>query len=151
MLYPSDAHRLWAIWGEVCALYEARANELAASVQLSPVAAWALMQLEPEKPISQRELAQRLHCTPSTVVDPTDRLEARGLVKRQTHPTDRRVNVLVVTKEGRKVRDRLLAMMFDPPEALTKASPRDLARFLALLQGVLSSPAARATPAPAPR
>jgi DNA-binding MarR family transcriptional regulator len=55
------------LWGN-------RIHEAASAVGLSPVSAWALVQLEPDAPISQKELASRLHCKPSTVVDPTDRL-----------------------------------------------------------------------------
>ena len=55
------------LWGN-------RIHEAASAVGLSPVSAWALVQPEPDVPISQKELASRLHCKPSTVVDPTDRL-----------------------------------------------------------------------------
>jgi DNA-binding MarR family transcriptional regulator len=72
----------------------------------SPVSAWALVQIDPEHPISQKELAARLRCTASTVVDPTDGLEVGGLVIRQANHADRRFNVLVVTPEGKRVRRR---------------------------------------------
>jgi DNA-binding MarR family transcriptional regulator len=110
--------------------WETRIGEAAVEVGLSPVSVWALVQLDPEHPISQKELASRLHCTPSTVVDPTDRLEEHGLVVRQTDRRDRRVNVLVVTEEGRGVRERLIRRLFEPPAALSRlpAPERDRLR-----------------------
>ncbi len=109
--------------------WEARMDAAAAAVSLSPVSVWTLVQLDPERPISQKELASRLHCNPSTVVDPTDRLENAGLVVRHATPADRRVNVLVVTPKGRKVRDELVGRLFEPPDAFKKLPAKELKRF----------------------
>ena len=54
------------------------------------------------------------------MVNPTDRLEERGLVVRRPNPADRRVNVLVVTPSGRRVRDELIDRLFEPPEAFRR-------------------------------
>ena len=127
--YRSRAQELWAVLVESFAGWEARINEASEAAGLSPVSAWALVQLDPEHAISQKELAGRLHCNPSTVVDPTDRLEEGGLVERRPHPSDRRVNVLIVTARGRAVRDRLIERLFEPPEAFRRLSPADQRRF----------------------
>lgn len=129
MRYRSRAHELWALLVESYAGWEERMNRASAAAGLSPVSAWALVQLNPESAISQKELAERLHCNPSTVVDPTDRLEERGLVVRSPHPTDRRINVLTVTSRGRQVRDQLIAELFEPPEALRRLPVSDQLRF----------------------
>ena len=129
MRHGSRAHELWALLVESYAGWEDRMNRVSGSAGLSPVSAWALVQLDPEHAISQKELAERLHCNPSTVVDPTDRLEERGLVVRRPHPTDRRINVLTVTARGRQVRDQLIAQLFDPPEALRRLPVSDQLRF----------------------
>src|SRR5215471_1255964 len=113
--YRSPAHQLWALVVELFSGWEARVNQAATAAGLSPVSAWALVQLDPDNPISQKELAARLHCNPSTVVDPTDRLEVNGLAIRRPNPTDRRVNVLVVTPRGRQVREELIERLFEPP------------------------------------
>ena len=104
-------------------------NEVASSAGLSPVSAWALVQLDPAHPISQKELAARLHCNPSTVVDPTDRLEDSGLVIRRANPADRRINVLFVTSKGKKVREGLIERLLEPPEAFRRLPANELARF----------------------
>jgi DNA-binding MarR family transcriptional regulator len=127
--YPTAAHQLWALILECTARSEALMARAAEDAGLSPVSAWTLVRLDPDIPISQKQLAVRLGCSPSTVVDPTDRLEERGLVVRQTHRDDRRIKVLLVTAEGRRVRDQLLATVFDPPEAFSRLPAGEQARF----------------------
>jgi DNA-binding MarR family transcriptional regulator len=126
--YTSGAQQLWALVVEALAGWERRMEEAAAAIALSPVSAWALVQLDPDNPISQKELAARLHCNPSTVVDPTDRLEEAKFVDRTT-ARDRRVNVLVLTAKGKKARAQLIKRLFEPPEAFKRMAARDQARF----------------------
>ena len=138
--YRTAAHQLWALVVECLTMSQARMAAAAADVGLSPVSALTLIRLDPAVPISQKQLAERMHCSPSTVVDPTDRLEQRGLVARHTHRDDRRVKVLVVTDEGRRVRDRLVSELFAPPESLERLSAADQARFRdAMLEAVSPS------------
>jgi DNA-binding MarR family transcriptional regulator len=127
--FRSPAQQLWALVVEALAGWEERMEEAAAAVKLSPVSVWALVQLDPDHAISQKELAARLHCNPSTVVDPTDRLEDAGLVVRRPNPADRRVNVLTITPKGREVRDRLLKRLFEPPEAFRRLPVAEQARL----------------------
>lgn len=127
--YSTRAQELWALVIASLADWEERANAAATAAGLSPVSSWALVQLDPQHPISQKELAARLRCNPSTVVDPTDRLEEAGLVVRQADPADRRVNVLVVTARGKKVRDELIDRLFEPPEAFRAMPAKELTRF----------------------
>jgi len=138
--YRSAAQELWALVVESLAGWEERMNRASAAAGLSPVSAWALVQLDPEHAISQKELAARLRCNPSTVVDPTDRLEEGGLVVRQTHAADRRVNVLVVTAEGRRVREKLIERLLDPPEAFCGLSAGELARFREVMVAAVRRP-----------
>jgi MarR family transcriptional regulator, organic hydroperoxide resistance regulator len=127
--YESGAHELWALLVESLGDWETRMAEAAAAAGLSPVSAWALVQLDPDHAISQKELAARLHCNPSTVVDPTDRLEEKGYVVRRPQPTDRRVNVLTVTASGRRAREELLRRLFDPPESFRRLPAADQEKF----------------------
>jgi MarR family transcriptional regulator, organic hydroperoxide resistance regulator len=139
--YRSDAHELWALLVEALGGWEQRMNEAAAAAGLSPVSAWALVQLDTEHAISQKELAARLHCNPSTVVDPTDRLEERGLVVRRPKETDRRINVLTVTAKGREVRQELVRRLFDPPEAFRLLAKTDQVRFRDAMLATVGRPA----------
>jgi MarR family transcriptional regulator, organic hydroperoxide resistance regulator len=135
--YRSGAHQLWALIVESFGDWEGRVNQAAADAGLSPVSAWALVQLDPDHPSSQKELAARLHCNPSTVVDPTDRLEEGGLVVRRTSPADRRVNELMVTPKGRRVREQLIACLFEPPEPLERLPAADQERFRDAMQALV--------------
>jgi DNA-binding MarR family transcriptional regulator len=149
--YRSRAHELWALVVESLSGWEERVNEAAAAVGLSPVSAWSLVQLDPDHPISQKELASRLKCNPSTVVDPTDRLEEGGLVVRQANPADRRINVLIVTSKGKKVREELIDRLFEPPEAFRRLPAGDQTRFRDVMLAALSgarppAPTTRARP-----
>lgn len=123
--------------------WEVRMNSVAAAADLSPVSAWALVQLDPETAISQKELAARLRCNPSTVVDPTDRLEDAGLVIRRPKAADRRVNVLVVTPKGRKVRATLIDRLLEPPDAFLRLPAIEVERFRAVMQEAISGTPSR--------
>ncbi|MBV8470768.1 MAG: MarR family transcriptional regulator [Burkholderiaceae bacterium] len=46
------------------------------------------------QPMSQSELAERLDVTPMAVATLCDRMAAAGLLRREPHPTDRRVNLI---------------------------------------------------------
>ena len=127
--YRTDADELWALVVESYGGWEGRMNEASAAVRLSPVSAWALVQLDPEHAMSQRELAGRLQCNPSTVVDSTDRLERAGYVTRSSKPGDRRVNSLKLTDAGRAAREQLVDRLFEPPAAFRNLSAADQARF----------------------
>lgn len=146
--YPSPAHELWALVVESLAGWEKRLNEAAAAAGLSPVSAWALVQLDPDHPISQKELAARIHCQPSTVVDPTDRLEAGRLVIRQPNPSDRRVNVLIVTARGKQVRQTLIGRLFKPPEAFRRLPEREQTRFRNVMLAAVTGARPTAPPHP---
>jgi DNA-binding MarR family transcriptional regulator len=127
--YRSSAQELWVLLVEAFAGWEERVNEASAAAGLSPVSAWVLVQLDPDHAISQKQLAARLRCNPSTVVDPTDRLEEKGLVTRRPQASDRRINILTVTPKGRQVRHGLIRRLFDPPEAFRRLPEAEQARF----------------------
>jgi DNA-binding MarR family transcriptional regulator len=137
--YSSKAQELWALVIEGYASWEVRMNEVAAAAGLSPVSAWALVQLDPESAISQKDLAARLHCNPSTVVDPADRLEEAGLVIRRPKAADRRVNVLIVTPKGRKVRTTLIDRLLEPPEAFLRLAGKEAERFRDVMREAITA------------
>lgn len=57
--------------------------------------------------LTQRELARRMASDPSTVRAMLVLLEQRGLVERQTHPTDARARTVALTAEGKRSFRRL--------------------------------------------
>jgi DNA-binding MarR family transcriptional regulator len=49
------------------------------------------------------KVGSRLQVHPASVTNVVDRLEAKGLVRRQPHPTDRRATLAEITDEGRRL------------------------------------------------
>ncbi|MBQ0990897.1 winged helix-turn-helix transcriptional regulator [Micromonospora sp. H61] len=84
-----------------------------AELGLTPAAARALGELDPDHPLPARDLAGQLGCDRSNVTVLVDKLEQAELVERRTDPTDRRQKTLVVTEEGRVVRARVIEVMSD--------------------------------------
>src|SRR5881227_4272593 len=62
--------------------------------------AHALRLLDPDEPMPMSALAERLFCDASNVTGIADRLETRGLVRRQSLEGDRRVKALTITPSG---------------------------------------------------
>ena len=87
--------------------------------------AHALRLLDPDRPLPMSAIAERLVCDASNVTGIADRLEARGYVERRSAEGDRRIKVLALTPAGVKVRERVLALMHEPPEALTRLPLKD--------------------------
>jgi DNA-binding MarR family transcriptional regulator len=101
----------------------------------------ALQALDEPKPMG--EIAKRLACDSSNVTWITDRLEERGLVERRAAAHDRRVKLLVLTAEGKRLRDRIEARLAEPPApitALSRSDQRDLRDILRRAVAELDSP-----------
>jgi DNA-binding MarR family transcriptional regulator len=77
--------------------------------------------------LSLKDLSRQVGLAHSTVSGIVDRLESRGLVKRDTHKTDRRLTVIAVTKPVKDFMEKTLpALTIDPlVEALRLAGPAD--------------------------
>lgn len=88
-------------------------DEAITELGLTPAAARALYELDPDRPLPARDLAEQLGCDRSNVTGLADKLEQAGLVERRTDPTDRRQKTLVVTARGRQVRERVRQVMSD--------------------------------------
>jgi DNA-binding MarR family transcriptional regulator len=96
----------------------------------------ALLFLPLEGSLAMRQLADRMGCDYSYVTPLIDSFEARGLATREPHPTDRRVKVIVLTEQGRRLAEQVQRAHATPPSvfsALTAdeaATLRDLLRKL---------------------
>jgi DNA-binding MarR family transcriptional regulator len=82
-----------------------------AEFDLSPVQCHVLHLIEPRRPVPMARLAETLSCDASNVTGLVDRLESRGLVRRQASRQDRRVKVLQLTPTGSRLRTQLLRRM----------------------------------------
>ena len=76
-------------------------------------------------PRKMSELAQALFCDNSNVTGIVDRLEERELVRREAAEGDRRVKLLVLTKEGERMRIELTKRMAEPPPPIASLSDKD--------------------------
>jgi DNA-binding MarR family transcriptional regulator len=85
---------------------------------LTPGHLKALTIIHPDEPRPMGVMAEAMRCDASQVTWLVDRLEERGLVERQTLPTDRRVKSIALTPRGVEVRRLLLDKLFEPPEEL---------------------------------
>ena len=66
----------------------------------------ALNVLDAEGPTTQQYLGKCTGIDPSSMVATIDDLEARGLVERRPHPSDRRAHSLYITEKGREALTR---------------------------------------------
>jgi DNA-binding MarR family transcriptional regulator len=60
-----------------------------------------------QQDISQVDLGRRLVVNKADMTGIIDRLEKAGLVGREDHPKDRRINVIKITRKGRDMVDKL--------------------------------------------
>lgn len=100
-----EAHEIAGLLFGATELTRTRFEELCGRFGMTPVQARALMALE--RPAPMRALAEQLRCDPSNVTGIADRLEGRGLVRREPDPDDRRVKLLVTTPDGEAMRREL--------------------------------------------
>ncbi len=115
----------WASMGRLFWEMRPRMIRLASEFGLSPPQLFALRTLDPDNPVSMRELAGQLHCDSSNVTGLVDGLAAQGLVQRREADHDRRVRMLVLTERGTEVRERMQAAVQTVPPALAALSAAD--------------------------
>ena len=83
-------------------------------------------------------LATTLACDASNVTGLVDRLESRGLVRRQSADHDRRSKMLHLTPAGSRVRALLVDRMSAPPPILSRLSAREQQALVRILRRLLS-------------
>jgi DNA-binding MarR family transcriptional regulator len=59
--------------------------------------------LESRGPVTMAEIADELQVTRKNITTLVDGLEADGMVKRKSHPTDRRATIIVSTAKGKEL------------------------------------------------
>lgn len=85
-------------------LLEKHIASLLQPLNLSPATGLVLSILaDSETPISPNHIADRLIISRASVTSLLDSLEKRGFVKRQPHPSDRRMLLVELTNAGRQV------------------------------------------------
>lgn len=111
-----------------------RRREVCDALGMSFVRAKALLCLDDE-PLSMAELAGALAIDAPYATVVVDDLEARGLVRRRPHPSDRRAKLVAATPAGSEAAARARAILEAPPDALLRLDPADLRTLGRLLAG----------------
>ncbi len=112
-----------------------RMLDIQAEYGLKPPQFFALNALDEPAPMSS--IANVLRCDRSAVTWITDRLEERGYVERRADERDRRVKLLALTDEGRRVREEIRSRLSTPPQAIQRLSVAEQRALRDLLRKAL--------------
>jgi len=116
MAFTNDpARESWELLWRVMQAHKGRVMALAGELGLAPMQLHALRLIEPGAELPMSSLAGKLFCDASNVTGIVDRLEARGLIERRPASYDRRVKLLALTDEGRRVREAAWQQLSQPP------------------------------------
>jgi DNA-binding MarR family transcriptional regulator len=129
------AAEAWELCMELLAVNRPRMLDIQAEYGLKPPQFFVLQALD--QPVPMSSVANVLRCDRSAVTWITDRLEERGYVERRADPGDRRVKLLALTEEGRRVREEIRARLAVPPEALAQLPKSDQRALRDLLRQAL--------------
>ena len=106
----------------------------AQALDLTPVQFAALAAAKQQPGMDQRTLARAISFDTSTTGGVIDRLEARGLMRRQPAPEDRRVRRIHLTPEGEAVLEQAVPGMLKAQERILEPlAAQDRERFMRLL------------------
>jgi len=110
-----------------------RFHEACDATGLAPGGLKTLLQLSADQPIPMRDLAEFFRCDPSYVTSLVDGLETAGLAERQSHPTDRRVKMVVLSRAGVEALGQARKILGEPPASFDALSTSELLRLRTLL------------------
>lgn len=120
-------------WGLLSSLvYPPPFAAIARELDLRPAAFGTLRMLG--QPRTMSEVANALQCDNSNVTGIVDSLEEKGLVRRRPSEEDRRVKLIELTPEGRRVHTRLSKAFATPPGWVDALSEKDRRTLRDVLQ-----------------
>lgn len=128
---PDTASRVWTVLHEFVTGQDRR-RALRAALNLGPGKVEVLIKLL-DGPMTLREIADAVDVDPPAATVGVNQLEARGLVHRTAHPDDQRRKLVHLSDAGRDAAQRGLAILTEPPPALTDLDADDLARLEEIL------------------
>jgi len=106
----------------------------------TPVQYAALQAVHNAPGLDQRSLARQIGFDTSTIAGVVDRLEARGLLVRNTTPEDRRVRRLTLTREGQALLEALLPDVLRAQERMLAPLPRsERSQFMRMLRTLVAA------------
>ena len=108
---------------------------------------WALRSVE--GPMAMKDLATCMEIDPSYVTVVADRLEELGFIKRQPHPTDRRVKNLVLTTKGERFKETILDEIWTGNHIFTVLSKQERAAVIEIAYKVVAASSVSSSASPA--
>jgi DNA-binding MarR family transcriptional regulator len=131
------ATEAWQLFLQLFGSVRPRMLDVQAEFGLKPPQYFALDALD--EPVPMSHIADMLRCDRSAVTWITDRLEERGYVERRADEHDRRVKLLALTDEGRRVRQEIRRRLATPPEAVSRLSRAEQRELRDLLRKALET------------
>ena len=129
------ATEAWELFLEIFGAVRPRMLDVQADYGLKPPQFFALDALDEPQPMNH--IANLLRCDRSAVTWITDRLEERGYVERRADESDRRVKLLALTDEGRRVREEIRERLAAPPDSIMSLSRAEQRALRDLLRKAL--------------
>ena len=134
---PSDersavARETWTLMSDLV-LDNGRRRQVSEALGMSFSRSRAIRRIA-HRSLSMGELAAALGIDPPNATVLVDDLEARGLVRRRPHATDRRAKVVEATRAGRALARRADDILSTPPAGLAALPERDLDALRRILQ-----------------
>src|SRR6185295_6835395 len=120
------ARRVWRAMFDVLIRSAPVRTKSLARRGLTPNDSRALFSLDSRTGRSMRSLADEWQCDPSNATFIVDRLEKLGLASRQPLLHDKRVKMVVLTRNGKKTRTELLREFHQPPAEFNGLDRTDL-------------------------
>jgi DNA-binding MarR family transcriptional regulator len=120
-------------------LDDERRREVSQSLGLSFSKIRALRRIA-RKPMTMGEVATAAGIDAPGATLLVDELEQLGLVERRSHPTDRRVRMVMTTSRGARAARSADDILGRPPASLAGLSDRELATLVKILEKVSSHP-----------
>jgi MarR family 2-MHQ and catechol resistance regulon transcriptional repressor len=117
----SGVHVFLVLWKAASAV-QAYAEKSIAALEMCGSDFAVLEAVLHKGPLPVNEIGKKVLLTSGSITVAVDRLEAKGLVERRAHGTDRRARIVHLTKEGRKVITRVYADHAADMERLASAS-----------------------------
>ena len=133
---PSGPHTWLVLWRAFRAV-EARAVESIAHTGLGHSDFAILEALLHKGPLPVNAIGRKVLLTTGSITTAVDRLEARGLVAREEDPRDRRVRIVQLTADGRRlIRAAFARHERDLDELVSVLSDRDRSTLVDLLRAL---------------
>src|SRR6187551_2903622 len=117
----APAHEAWGLLSSL--VYPPPFAAIARELDLRPAAFGTLRLLN--EPRTMSEVAAAMQCDNSNVTGIVDSLEEKGLAQRRPSEEDRRVKLIELTPQGRRVHTRLARAFAKPPAWVTALSDED--------------------------